>query len=123
MTTFKKVVASIHPTYKYWIRLKSGYYCDGFFCTDEYPLPKETGNTVIFELWVSPAVLYKADIVQAYVMLKKEIDRHIEAKKYKENAEATLKVSSVSNEVALDNKTTVTIASCTETKVSQKMSA
>ena len=51
-------------------------------------------------------------------MLKKEIDRHTEAKKYKEGV--TLKASSVPNEVALDNKTVVTIASGTETKVSQK---
>ena len=78
-----KEVSSMHPTYACWIKLKNGYVCTGDFCQDDCPLPKENGNTVIFEPLVSPSILYKADTVQAWVMLKKELDKHIEGKSTK----------------------------------------
>ena len=51
-------------------------------------------------------------------MLKRELDKYTETKKYKEGV--TLKASSVPNEVVFDNKTVVTIASGTDSKVSPK---
>ena len=116
---FRKDVSSLHPIYECWIRLKNGYDCDGNFCLDDCPLPKETGNTVIFEPWISPAVLYRAETVQTWMMLEKELERHTGLKKYKEESE--LKAASVPQQVDLESKTVVTINSGTETKVSQKM--
>ena len=113
-----KKVASMYPIYACWIKRQNRFICTGDFCKDDCPLPKESGNTVIFEPWVTPSILYKADTVQAWVLLKRELDKHIEAKKYKEGE--TLKASSVPIEVALDNKTVVTMASGTESTVSQK---
>ena len=42
---FRKEVASMHPTYECWIRLKTGYYCDGNFCTDDCPDPRDPDIT------------------------------------------------------------------------------
>ena len=115
---FRNEVSKLHPIYECWIKLKNGFHCTGDFCFEDCPLPKETGNTVIFEPWVTPTVLYRAETVQAWVMLEKELERHTGSKKYKE--ESARKASSLPEEVDLESKTVVTMNSATESKVSQK---
>ena len=116
---FKNTLSAIHPIYEAWVSFKTGFICDGDFCDESCPLPKDYGNSLVFELQLRPDILYKSDDVQGYRKLKEEIGRYrASATKTKD---VTSNQSSVPNEVAVENKTVVTVASAsTESKIVTK---
>ena len=73
-------MSELHLVYACWIRLKAGFWCNDEFVANSCPLPKSTGNHLMFEGMLMPMILHKLSHVQDFRMLKQEIDRHIKTK-------------------------------------------
>ena len=117
---FKEKVSSIHPIYGYWIRMKTGFWCNDEFVDDSCPLPKSTGNEFMLDGMLKPAILYKSPNVQGYRMLKELIERHSKAKKFQDGSIRNSRTDTIPREVALTEEKTVVTAVSSESKVSNK---